>query len=686
MPPFTAGETPAATPGGRNVFASERSNDLALAKRAGVRHVRSWVMSELQVIQTTLERAVMRRRWARALRGLWLGLLVGSTITLLTLTLYHLLPLPLGLLTWAPLIPLPCLALGFLIGGWRKPDLKQAARWLDGRQHLQERLSTALEVSSQEQAGSWRDLLIADAAHHAARLDPRKLLPLHLPNTTRWALVLLALAAGLGFVPEYRSKNARQKKADAQNIKDAGRLLAELTRHNLERRTPALPPAEKSMEAVASLGDQLTKQSLTRSDALKDLANAAEKLKEQIQEMGTDPAFKKLEQLSRSATGSDSQTGVALQKQVDSLQKQLGSPTGNPEAMDQLKKNLEKLAEAARGLPDKNSAANDAERQKLAGSLSALSKQAQELGLQLPQLDDAISALAANQTDLFLKDLQAATVDLEKMRDMAKSLQQLQQQMEKLGKDLAEQLKNGQPEIAQQTLQKMISQLHSANLSPEQLNKMMQEVSKAVDPAGNYGKVAEHLKKAASQMQGDDKSGAAQSLAAASDELNKLMQQMGDAQELQDTLDSLNQASMCIGTGMGWRACLGQPAFRPGGKPGRGVGTWADDSADWNGQWTGGWDNSGIERPDLDPRGHTDRGPGELSDALKPTKVKGQFSPGGQMPSITLKGVSIKGQSRVDYEEAAATAQSDAQSALSQEKVPRAYQGAVKDYFDDLKK
>ena len=53
---------------------------------------------------------------------------------------------------------------------------------------------------------------------------------------------------------------------------------------------------------------------------------------------------------------------------------------------------------------------------------------------------------------------------------------------------------------------------------------------------------------------------------------------------------------------------------------------------------------------------------------------------------ITLKGVSIKGTSTVAYEEAATAAQADAQSALSQEKVPRAYQGAVKDYFDDLKK
>ena len=53
---------------------------------------------------------------------------------------------------------------------------------------------------------------------------------------------------------------------------------------------------------------------------------------------------------------------------------------------------------------------------------------------------------------------------------------------------------------------------------------------------------------------------------------------------------------------------------------------------------------------------------------------------------INSKGVSIKGQSKVSYEESAVAAQADAQSALSQEKVPRAYQGAVRDYFDDLKK
>ena len=645
-------------------------------------------MSELQVIESTLEGAARRRRSERALRGLGHGLLIGTVISLLMAGAYHLLPLPLWLPIAAALVPFPCLAAGLIIGGWHKPALAQVARWVDSRQHLQERLSTALEVASVPNAGKWGELVVTDAAAHAGKLDVRRLMPLSLPTATRWALVVLALSAGLGFVPEYRSKSFLQKKAEQQNIKDVGRQLADFTRRSLQKRPPALETTQKSMEAVGDLGDLLTKKTFTRSEAVKDLASVADKLKDQLNELGKDPALKRLEQAARASTGNDSATTAGLQKQIESLQKQIGTPTGTPEALDKLQKQLQQLQQAAKDMAGQNSPGSEAERQKLSESLSALSRQAQEMGLQLPQLDDAISALAANQTDLFLKDLQASLTDLEKMRDLAKSLQQLQQQMEKLGKDLAEQLKNGQPEVAQTTLRKMVNQLKSANLSQEQLQKILQEVSQAVQPANNYGKVAEHLKTACARMgQDGDRPAAAQALAAAADELDKLMQQLGDARELMATLDNLNQASMCVGTCQGWAACK-KPGFKPGGKPGSGVGTWADENNGWmyDAQWNDRWDNSGIVRPDLDPRGHTDRGEGELSDALKPTKVKGQFSPGGQMPSITLKGVSIKGQSKVAYEEAATAAQSDAQSALSQEKVPRAYQGAVRDYFDDLKK
>ena len=71
---------------------------------------------------------------------------------------------------------------------------------------------------------------------------------------------------------------------------------------------------------------------------------------------------------------------------------------------------------------------------------------------------------------------------------------------------------------------------------------------------------------------------------------------------------------------------------------------------------------------------------------IEATEVKGQFTPDAPLPSITLKGVSIKGVSRVQYEEAVTAAQTDAQSALNQDRVPRAYQRTVKDYFGDLQK
>lgn len=640
-------------------------------------------MSELDTIQVALQKAVARRRGARALRGLWNGLLVGAILSLFVLGLYHLLPLPLWTLPAAAVAPLAGMGVGLLVGGWRKPGIREVARWVDDRQHLKERLSTALEVANELETGAWRDLVIADAAAHARNLDFRRLQPFRLPRSIRWAVVILALGAGLGFVPEYRSKQLLQRQADQERIKQAGRQLSQLTRHELEKRAPTLEPTEKSLQSVAELGDQLSRKNLTRSEAIKDLANVADKLKDQLDQLSRE-SLKNLEQVARSGGGSEGQTAEGLKKQMEALQKE-GAPTANSDKLDQLQKELEKLQQAAAGMADRNAAMTDAQRKQLGDALSTLSRQAEELGLQLPALDQAMAALAANQPELFLKDLQASVTDLEKMREMAKSLQQLQQQMEKLGKDLAEQLQNGQPQAAQSTLRKMIQDLQSANLSSEQTQKMLAEVSKAVDPAGKYGKVGEHLKEAAKQLQQGARQPAAQSLAAAAEELQKLMDQLGDAQQMMAVLDAMSQASMCIGTGQGWRpgARPGKPGFRPGGQPGSGVGTWADGSGSWDGKWTGGWDNSGVKRPDMASR--SEKGEGESPEGLKPTKLKGQFSPGGQMPSVTLKGVSIKGLSKVAFEEATTAAQSEADNALSQDKVPRAYQGTVRDYFDDMK-
>jgi hypothetical protein len=646
-------------------------------------------MSDLQLIEQTLMAAARRRRRERAVRGLWQGTFTGAIIVFLTVAAYKLLPLPAWSIRAAVVTGVVSAIVGMILGGWRRDSLNETARWVDGRQHLQERLSTALELAKTPGPESWRELLVTDAAAHLKDFDPRRLVRFRLTRASRWAFLVLALTVGLGFAPVFRTKAYVQKQADQNVIKDAGKHLVELTKQSLSNRPPALESTQKALDAVNDLGDQLTKKAMTRTEALKDLTKVSDRLKEEMQNLNSDPAMKRMQQAARAQANSSSDS-AQLQKQLEEAQKQLGNSAATPQDIDKLNQELNKLQEAAKAEQDKNGNLGQATKDQISQSLAALSKQAQDMGLNMPNLDQAIQALAASQTGLFLKDMQASVNDLQKMSDLAKSVQQIESQMQKTGKDLAEQLKNGQPEAAQATLQKMIDQLKSANLTPEQLKQIMADVAKAVDPGSKYGKVADFLTQAGQQMQQGQKPDAAQSLADASKELDRLMQQMGDAKSLMAEMDALNQASMCIGTCNSWGQCTSTRAgFNPhGGKPGKGVGTWADENGGWgyDGQQTELTDNSAMKRPDMGGKGLTDRGDGELSDALKPTQVKGQFSPGGQMPSITLKGVSIKGTSTVTLEEATVAAQQDAQSALSQEKVPRAYQGAVRDYFDDLKK
>jgi len=678
-------------------------------------------MSELNKIESALEKAARRQRMARALRGVWIGLLIASTVWLAALVAFKVLPLNASMLLFAGAAGLACIVVAGVAGGWRKPSLMETARWVDVKQNLKERLSTALEVAQRPVDAEWQRLLVHDAAEHAHGLDPRRMLPLHLPKVARWSALILALAACLGFVPEYRSKEYKQKQADAVAIKDTGKHLAELTRRSLDAKPPVLEPTVKAIEKVEELGQHLAKASLTKADALKDLSNVREKLEKEAREMAKDPALKPLEKAAReSSSASGSQTPEAMQKQIDALQKSLGAAAGNdPSKLDQFKQDLAKAQQAAANLPDKNSPEGKAAREQLSQMLSNLAQQMRDAGAPMESMEDALKALQQGNIDQFVKDMNVSANDLAKLADQAKQLQSLQQQAAaKMGKDLGEQLKYGQTDAAQQTLKKMIDQLKVGQLNKEQLDKILDEVAKAVDPAGEYGKVADHLKSAVKQMQQaqspsssagqkqQSKSGAAQSLADASKELEKLAQQMADAQQLAETMAMLERAQQAIATGKGWgecnkpgtcsqcngkgcAACKGRGWKPGGGMNPSGVGTWADDETGWtyypkNVPQTP-VDNSGIQRPDMDSRGLTERD-NSLNENLKPTKVKGQLSPGGQMPSVTLKGVSIKGQSKIQYEEAASAAQTEAQSALNQDQVPRAYRGAVKEYFDDLKK
>src|SRR4030095_9238803 len=86
---------------------------------------------------------------------------------------------------------------------------------------------------------------------------------------------------------------------------------------------------------------------------------------------------------------------------------------------------------------------------------------------------------------------------------------------------------------------------------------MNTECGRAAHPGSQCGKVGEFLKQAAEQSKSGDKPGAAQSLAQAKDELQKLMDQMADSDALEGALSALERAQMAIASGMSWSQCQG---------------------------------------------------------------------------------------------------------------------------------
>ena len=624
-------------------------------------------MREKQVIDAKIAAAARRRKLQWGWQNMWLGLLIGVCLWLASLSVYKLAPVPQTTLLWAGVIGLALPLAGLLFGLAKRFAGSDTARWLDREIGLKERLSTAVEMSDISAKNSaWSALVISDAAKAAGKIEPGKLLPLRLPKVCHWTLLVLAACVGLGFVPEHRSQAHLDQQRDSAIIEDVGQNLTELTKLQVQLSPPQLEPTEDALESVQELGREFKRGKLVRDEALAKLSSLAERLRDQSSKLGY------------------ARTPNKMQRQLDELKKSLGdAKEAKLEQFDALKSKMDDVKDAAAGLPDPSSPEGQQARLELAQSMADLARMAEQMGLEMPNIDEALQALESSDIDQFLKNMDFAGEDLQKMEDLAKAMQNLQMQMAENGKTLGEQLENGQVPAAIESLQKMMGQLATAQLTPEQLEKMIQELQEALGPAEDYGECSKCLSDAKGKAKAGDKAGASLSLAEAAEELKKVLQR--DLENMMAALQNLERAQLAVGNCQSFGSCQ-KPGVGPSSKPGGGVTAWGDDSYQLTPEdLAQQWDNSGFSRPGMDARGNTDRGPGKVPDDMVSTRIKGKINPKGSMPSFTLRGVSIKGSSKVQFQEAVTAAQSDARNALNQDKVPRAYRDSVRDYFDDLK-
>ena len=209
-------------------------------------------MATLNSIDSAVGQTARRLRWLKGWSGLWKGALIGAGFYLLALIVFKLAPIPAAVVRIAGGAASLFTVVGFVAGYWRRVSEAEAARWLDEREGLQQRLATALEVSKQDRDSAWKTLVVSDASAAAAKIQPARLLPVGLPRMARALVLVLAVIAALGFVPEYRSRAHVQKQADAAVIREVGRQLVTLTRKSVEQRPPNAEPVSRVKNSGAS--------------------------------------------------------------------------------------------------------------------------------------------------------------------------------------------------------------------------------------------------------------------------------------------------------------------------------------------------------------------------------------------------------------------------------------------------
>lgn len=262
---------------------------------------------------------------------------------------------------------------------------------------------------------------------------------------------------------------------------------------------------------------------------------------------------------------------------------------------------------------------------------------------------------AANMLRQMQKELAEGTLSEETRKKLAEQMQQLAEELRRL----AEEKRDVESELEKLGLDKKLAQV-----SPQQLKQALQKqgldatmieqlMAKAAACQSAQGQCA-----ALGQALGAGGAGgglAGDELSSAIEQLDALEAWQQQAYMLQASLDEIGRCMGCLGEGM----CEGSwwgITLDGGGGQGDGIGT--------------------MPGPYSVPE--------EIDSATKKTRAPGQSESGPIVASWYLKDAQVKGEARRDFSEVVQAGRDSAAEAISENQIPRRYEGAVKEYFNQL--
>lgn len=364
----------------------------------------------------------------------WIGL--GLVFALIAWVVPRLFPLELmqserGALGWQLYWLGGCLLVATMVACWRQWRMRsgeeEAAREIDRRFGLKERLGSALSLSAEERAEAAGECLISDASARAARIDVRDEFGLAPGRKTLWALLPALALAGIWFIPPARPKQAVPT-IPVVNQNAEIRAAIEKAKEQIEekkKRLEALGLKDMAGE-MDSLGRKLDELDAGSEDLKKEALVQLNDLREQLEmkqsQLGDPEDMRKtlgglkdlksetLRELNEALKNSDfKQAQEALQKTLDQLKS--GELT-EPE-LRQIAKDLAKIADEVNRLGREH----EEQKQQLRDRL----KEAQEQG----DLEKAA------QLQEQLEKKEQADQQMQKLQNMANQLQKAGEQMQK---------------------------------------------------------------------------------------------------------------------------------------------------------------------------------------------------------------------------------------------------------------
>lgn len=244
----------------------------------------------MEVIHSRVDavRARQQRQWMwRCLSwGLVIGGLAGCVLGAMRLVAAD-------SITWVPILAAMILgpAIGLIVAFLRPSRQRDAAVTIDRSCGFKDRVATAIGFLAEARADApLRQLQIADAASHAARIDARKVAPIQAPRSWLWGLGLTATAIVVAVL------TAPQREAVASIVPNdvvlaqasrAANSLEELREFNEQQRDPEV---EELLKELAAKIEELQQPGVDPKEALAKLSEMESVLQEK-QEQLADPSI-----------------------------------------------------------------------------------------------------------------------------------------------------------------------------------------------------------------------------------------------------------------------------------------------------------------------------------------------------------------------------------------------------------